>query len=441
VPFLFTWWTGIPLGYDFSVTKLRAIVIGLGSAGDVHPNVGLALALRQRGADVLFAAPEVFRQLAERTRLEFYGIGTREEFEEALRDPDLWHPTRSFQLVARKLIVPAMRPIYDLIAKNFVQRQTVVAASGMAFGARIAQEKLGVPLATVHLQPIMFRSSISPGCFGFPDILTALPRPLRPSYFRLADRLIVDRPLIGPVNQFRAELGLSPVKRFFNGWLHSPQLTIGLVPEWFAEPQPDWPPNVSLTGFPLWDESEVRTVSPELEQFLAEGAPPILFTAGSAMLHADDFFKTSVEVCGISGWRGLLVTQFPEQLPPKLPNNVRHFEYIPFSAVLSRTAAIVHHGGIGTTSQAMLAGIPQLIVPFSHDQPDNAVRVRRLGIGDYVLPRAYSTKRVIEKLKRLMRPEIYARCKQTSEMVERDSLQRASELIERLAGSATGAAV
>ena len=150
------------------------------------------------------------------------------------------------------------------------------------------------------------------------------------------------------------------------------------------------------------------------------------------MLHADAFFRTSTEICEATGWRGLLLTQFPEQLPPKLPKNVRHFEYIPFSAVLSRTAAIVHHGGIGTTSQAMLAGIPQLIVPFSHDQPDNAVRVQRLGIGDYVLPRAYSTKRVIEKLNRLMRPETYARCKQTSEMVERDSLQRASQLIERM---------
>ena len=409
-----------------------AIVIGLGSAGDVHPNIGLALALRERGFQVLFIGPEVFKPLAERTGLAFTGVGSEAEYQAALNDPDLWHPVRSFRVVSQRLILPAVRPIFDIIQQNFTPGQTVVAAPSFAFGARIAHEKLGVPLATVHLQPIIFRSAIQPSCFGFPDILAALPPVLRRLYFQIADKLFVDRALVGPVNTFRAELGLAPVYHLFDAWIHSPQLVIGLFPEWFAPPQPDWPANVSLTGFPLWDERDIHTASKELETFLAAGDPPLLFTAGSAMLHAKSFFDVSAEVCRSAGYRGLFLTQFPEQLPSQLPPSVRHFSYIPFSTVLPRVGAIVHHGGIGTASQAIAAGIPQLIVPFSHDQPDNAVRIRRLGIGDFVLPRTYKTRIVVEKLRAFSTPEVKQNCTRTAALITHDSLQRASGLIQEL---------
>lgn len=272
--------------------SLRVIVVGLGSAGDVHPNVGLSLTLRENGSEVLFVGPEIFRPLAERTGLDFIGIGSKDEYYAAIHDPDLWHPVRSFAVVARRLIVPALRPVYEIIEKNFQPGSTVVAASGLAFGARIAQERLGVPLATVHLQPIMLRSAIRPGCFGFPDIVGHLPRPFRSFYFRAADRMFVDRWLTQPVNSFRAELGLRPVRRLFDRWIHSPQLVIGLFPEWYAPHQSDWPPNVSLTDFPLWDESEIHSRSEELEEFLAGGDPPLVFTAGSAMLRRSVFLKS-----------------------------------------------------------------------------------------------------------------------------------------------------
>jgi len=413
---------------------LQAIVVGLGSAGDVHPNVGLALALRKRGHGVILVAPAVFRSLAQRLGLDFFGLLTEDEYYAAIRDPDLWHPVRSFSVVARCLILPGLRVVYDIIEKNFKPGRTVVAASGFVFGARIAQEALGVPLATVHLQPIMLRSAIQPACFGFPDILGHLPRPLRKFYFRAADRVLIDRLLAEQTNAFRAEVGLPPVRRFFDRWFHSPQRVVGLFPDWFAPPAPDWPPNVALTGFPLWDERDLRSPSPELEEFLAAGDPPLVFTAGSAMVQAKQFFHVSAEVCRAAGRRGLLLTQFPEQLPATLPNGVRHFDYVPFSMVLPRCAALIHHGGIGTTAQAIAAGLPQLVVPTSHDQPDNAVRIRRLGIGDFVLPRAYTKARVIEKLDRLMSPAVKDNCqRRATDLAGSQSLEKAAGLIEELA--------
>lgn len=410
----------------------QAIVVALGSAGDVHPSVGLALGLRRRGMNVLLVVPQVFRPLAERLGFDAIGIGTEEDYLAALRDPDLWHPYRSYKFVASRLLLPAMRPVYDIIAKHAIPGETVITAPSLAFGARIAQEKLGMPLATIHLQPLLFRSAMDPACFGFPDLLGRLPRQLRPLYYRAADRFIVDPPIVGPVNEFRAELGLEPVRRLFDSWSHSPQLVIGLFPDWFAPLQPDWPANVSLTGFPLWDEGEIRAPSPELEEFLARGDAPLVFTAGSAMLHAQSFFRTAVEVCEAMGKRGILLSQFADQIPAGLPAAVRHFTYVPFSSVFPRSAALVHHGGIGTTAQAIAAGIPQLVVPYSHDQPDNAVRVRRLGIGDFILPARFTKPRVIDKLSDVLNGATKQNCERLAQRVDRGSLDRASEHVEAL---------
>jgi UDP:flavonoid glycosyltransferase YjiC (YdhE family) len=336
--------------------------------------------------------------------------------------------------VARRLILPTVRPVYQIIEKHWEPGRTVVAAPGFAFGARIAQEKLGVPLATVHLQPIMFRSAVQPGCFGFPDILGHLPCPLRRLYLRAADQFLIDPLVADETNSFRLELRLPPVRRLFNGWVHSPQLIIGLFPAWFATPAPDWPSNVVLTGFPLWDESNLRNPSRGLAEFLAAEPPPIVFTAGSAMVQGAQFFQLSAEVCRITGRRALFLTQYSGQLPTSLPNGSCHFDYAPFSAVLPHAAVLVHHGGIGTTAQAIAAGIPQLVVPSTHDQPDNAMRVRRLGLGDFLLPKAYTPSNVEERLRRLMSPEVRKNCqRRAKDLSGSQSLQKGSLLMEELA--------
>jgi len=417
---------------------MNVLVFAPGSSGDVHPNIGLARSLRRRGHDVLLAASAVFAAAARRAGVEFLGLGTEKEYEEALRDPEIWHPYRAFSVVARRLMLPFMRPAYEIIAQRKEPGGTVVVAPATALGARIANEKLGVPLVTAHLQPAMLRSVHEPPVYGFPDIIGHLPRPLRGLYLRAADRFLIDRMLAPEVNAFRAELGLPPVRRLFDGWYHSPQLVIGLFPDWFAPPQPDWPPQVRLTGFPLYDERDSRPTSTGLAEFLAAGEPPIVFAAGSANVQARDFFQVSVEVCRASNRRGLLLTQFPEQLPDSLPEGVRYFEYVPFSEILPRAAGFVHHGGIGTVAQALAAGVPQLVVPFAHDQPDNAARVRRLGVGDMLLPKEYKTNMVRSRLERLLASAaVKENCRRRAQgLAENRALEETCKLIEQLGSDA-----
>jgi UDP:flavonoid glycosyltransferase YjiC (YdhE family) len=288
------------------------------------------------------------------------------------------------------------------------------------------------------LQPSLFRSVHDAPSLPLPRFVDGWPRLgpiLRRSMFALVDRFLIEPALAPGINAFRSELGLPAVQGILKGWVHSPELVIGLFPDWFGVPQPDWPPNFHLTGFPLFDESGLRELPPELEHFLAEGEPPIIFTAGSAMRHAGDQFRMAAEACRRLGRRGILLTKYAEQLPSPLPPGVRHFDYIPFSQVLPRAAAFVHHGGVGTLAQALAAGVPQLITPFNHDQPDNAVRITRLGAGSMLWAKALSAGKLAAQLERILKSkEMAARCRELAQRIDRGrSVAEACNLIESFA--------
>ena len=357
---------------------MKILLAPMGTSGDVDPYMGLGRALRARGHWVTAVANPYFQNLVERAGLDFVPCGDADEYKAKLTHPDFWDPKCSVAFVVREMYLPAMRPLYQTLAALYEPGQTLVAAPTLAIGARLAHDKLGVPLATILLQPTFIRSVVD----ASKGVL--LPRWAPAAYRRLRFRIMdmwLDRFFAGPVNAFRRELGLPPVRRGFYDWLHSPQLQIGLFPDWFGIPQPDWPAVLRLTGFPLYDERGVEPVPTAAQEFLDAGPPPLVFTFGTGMRQAKEVFGESIAVCRAVGRRGILLTRFPEQLPAALAEGVRHFDFLPFGYLLPRTAALVHHGGIGTLAQALAAGIPQLVVPFAYDQPDNAARLVQLGVG------------------------------------------------------------
>ena len=204
------------------------------------------------------------------------------------------------------------------------------------------------------------------------------------------------------MNKWRATLGLAPVSRVFAGWVNSPQCVVGLFPPWFAPPQPDWWPTLHLTGFPLFDEAGQHGLGEELEKFLAEGEAPLVFTPGSANKYAHAFFEAAVDAALRMKRRALLLTPHHHQVPARLPPAVRSIPYAPFSQLLPGCAALVHHGGIGTCAQGLAAGVPQLIMPMGFDQPDNATRLHRIGVGTWLLPHRFTAARVAGVLNGLL---------------------------------------
>ncbi|MGH7179725.1 MAG: glycosyltransferase, partial [Tepidisphaeraceae bacterium] len=310
----------------------------------------------------------------------------------------------------------------------------VVVCSTLSLGARVAQDKLGFPMASAHLAPSAFRSvhepPRAPGLF----MPKWLPMWVKEKIWEGGDRWFID-PLIAPaLNKFRAEKGLPPVKDVLKDWWHSPDRVIGLFPEWFAQVQPDWPPQTRLTGFPQFDESDVEALPDELESFLRAGDAPIAFTPGSAMVQGREFFRAAAGACRRLNRRGLLLSRFPEQIPTELPSGVIHVHYAPFSQLLPRVAALVHHGGAGTTAQALRAGVPQVITPMAHDQLDNCLRVRRLGVGEEIHPRRLGAGILARKLSRLLDdPAVRHRCRQVaSKFAGHDPLAETCDIIQAL---------
>jgi UDP:flavonoid glycosyltransferase YjiC (YdhE family) len=289
-------------------------------------------------------------------------------------------------------------------------------------------------VATLLLQPGLLPSVCAPPVMPALPLPPWTPRWAGHIYWRMVDAagdLLIGREL----NRVRDSLGLPPVRRIFRWWL-SPQLVIGMFPEWYAAPQADWPPQLRLAGFPCFDGAASAGLPADLVEFCRAAAPPIAFTLGTGMMHAAEFFHAAVEACGMLGRRGILLTRHAHQLPTPLPRDVRHVAFAPFQELLPLCAAVVHHGGVGTVARALAAGTPQLVLPLAWDQPDNAARVRKLGAGSSLGPRHRSAVRLAAALAEQLKSEAQARCRALSARFrDEDALERATVWLEELHSS------
>src|SRR5208282_3354355 len=276
----------------------------------------------------------------------------------------------------------------------------------------IVAEVSGIPWASYVLAPLSFFSAFDP------PVLPPYPRLARADkvagFGRVIKRLarFTTRKWSEPIYDLRRELGLlRGANPIFNA-KHSPNLVLALFSRVLGVEQKDWPPNTLITGFCFYDsDAGNAALPPHLEKFVSAGEPPVVFTLGSAaVLAAGDFYEVSARAAIKLGIRAvLLIGTDPRNRPHlALPSSICVAEYAPYSALFSRSALIVHQGGVGTTAQCLRAGKPMLIMPYSHDQPDNARRVRRLKVAR-VIQRAYFTPvRVARKLKAMLEQPRYA---------------------------------
>lgn len=424
---------------------MRVLMLAHGSGGDVYPQIAVGRALAGRGHEVSLVTNPYFESAVRSAGLTFIATGTEAEGRAAIDNPELWQRGKGIRVLFDG-VLRAMPETYSIVRDwRRPGEAEVVVANILSFGARLAQEKLGVPLVSLHLQPLVIRSLYEQPGVVTPESWRPLLKPLRALLTAALDRWVFDPAITPRLNAFRATLGLPPVRRIFKDWVHSPQCVVCLFPDWYGRPQPDWPPQVKLTGFPLFDlgGGDDEPLGPALVRFLEEGAPPVVFTAGTAQLFASRFFAVSAEACRRSGRRGLLLTRFAEQIPPGLPPGVMHAPFAPFGRLLPRAAALVHHGGIGTASQALAAGIPQLVVPANFDQPDNAARLRRLGVAESLREKDYREDIVTAALARLTgSPAVRTACADAARRIAEagDPLPEVCRLIEQTAAGLSPAA-
>ena len=366
----------------------RVALVAFGSAGDVHPLLAVGRHLQRRGHEVRVLTNPAFAAAVALAGLALLPVGTLEDYRRTVAHPKLWHPIDGFGVMWRYLLRPALEPTYRALAQLSDRERWIVLASPVAMGARIAQEKLGLPLDSLYTAATMLRTVHDPMTLAQWRMPRWLPRHARALAWRLLDRSRLQPLVLPDLERLRAGLGLPPIHAsVFGQWMHSPMAGVALFPSWFAPRAPDWPTQVVHSGFPLYDEGEGAAMPERLLSFLDAGPPPVVFMPGTAAQGDPAFYAAAINACARSGQRGVLLGQVPSGIASALAPTIYAERYVPFAQLLPLARALVYHGGVGSCAQALRAGIPQLIVPQAYDQFDNAMRIERLGVGT-VLSRA-----------------------------------------------------
>ena len=390
----------------------------VGSLGDLFPFLAVGQVLRRRGHRVTIAAHAIHQLPVEQAGLRFADAsGIPEPEDRAAFTAEAFHPWRGPRFVVHDFAAIDVAASYAKLAPICADADVLVTTT-LAFAGQILGEQLSAAgrlrWFSAVLAPAGFLSAGDPPATG----LTLLDRFLRGSpqrgqwVQRIGERLT--RPWTAPVRLFRRQLGLAPVSERgdpFHRGQHAVDGVLAVFSPLLGAPQPDWPKNVHVTGFARYAQPSV--VDTALADFLDAGPPPMVFTLGSTAVHAGlDFLRESLEAVRQLGQRAVLLTGSPEmrsQLPQQLPATIHAVEYADHSSLFPRASVVIHHGGIGTSAEALRAGRPVLVVPHGFDQPDNAARLHRLGVAEILPARRYRASRAAPLLNQLLQQPEYLR--------------------------------
>ncbi|VTS06344.1 glycosyltransferase [Tuwongella immobilis] len=409
-------------------TRMARIVLAtFGSFGDLHPYIAVALELQRRGHTPVVATSPAYRAKVESLGLEFAPVRPD------LPDPSeygpflkrMMHPSKGTQRLMTEFFLPQL-------ANSFAD--TLAAANGadllighpITFTVRLVAESRGIPWISSVLAPISFLSAYDPPAVPVIPGLAEW-RFLGPWFFRgffdFAKR--ATHAWGAPWHALRAELGLPPIREnpLFDAQ-HSPHRVLAMFSQHYAAPQVDWPTQTHVTGFPWYDRNANDALPDDVRDFLDAGDPPLVFTLGTAaVFDAGSFYVHAMEAARRLKRRAILMIGTDERnRPTQLPDSIRVVEYAPYSQLFPRAAAVIHQGGIGTTAQAMRAGVPMLVVPFAHDQHDNAARIRRLGVGGKLKRSRWSPRAAVAALQPLLHdPAIAQRANELGHRIHEES--------------------
>jgi rhamnosyltransferase subunit B len=366
-------------------SKSELILANVGTFGDAHPFIAIGHAMLARGHTV-----SMFSNLEHRAAIESAGITFIEtnadiDYSACIGNPNFWHPIKGLGVYWRSMLVPSIVPLYQHLQNRQNQGKSVhVVAGPFMLGARLAQLHLGTRLTSAYTAPSMLRTLEAPVCIAHTHWPAYTPRIVLRAVWKALDHYKLEPMARKKLNHICTQLSvaLPPPVSIFDQWMHSPE-GLALFPEWFAPRKADYPGGMQYASFPRYQLDAQEDLSPALRIFLAQGTPPVVVTLGTGMAHASEQFSVLQKALRQTDLRAIFLSKQPSQLPDQPKDSTQFFycDYAPFSKLLPRCAAIVHHGGIGTSAQALAAGIPQLVQSQGHDQFENARCLAALGVG------------------------------------------------------------
>lgn len=427
----------------------RIVLATAGTAGDLNPFIAIALELRARGCHPIIATQKEFEPAITAEGLDFHLVrpGVDDVRRELGLDPAeiiqrATHGSTGLEFAVRRIAMPFLTRAFDDMMAATAGADLVVTHTS-AFAARLAAEKRGLPWMSTALAPFTFMSAYDPPLLSLMPPVRVLRRMTGARSDAALTRVlrVATASWTAKFQQMRARLGLpASANPLFEGQF-SPFGTLALYSPLMGAVQPDFPPGCVMTGFCFHDRrgGADERLSPELEAFLAEGSPPLVFTLGSALpLGPGRFFEVSLAAARALGRRAVLLAG-PQVGRGRIggPAEALITDYAPHSQLFPRASAVIHHGGIGTAAQALRAGKPQLVVPFFADQPDNAMRLAGLGAARALAEGAYRPQAVTRELSLLLRGPYGGRAQDLSARLAREAgAAKAADRIEAMLSGA-----
>jgi rhamnosyltransferase subunit B len=397
----------------------RILLTSWGSFGDVYPYVGLAFALKDCGHHPVLATAEFYRSLIESLGFEFHPMGPMIDPADHATVERVLHPVRGADALIKEILLPSLDADYAALDQA-AQQVDLMVTHPITFAAPIVAQVRRLPWVSTVLAPMSFFSAADVPVLAPAPYLARLDR-FGSWYGRVVSRFARANTIrwMKPVFDLRHRLGLPGGGHpLFEGQFSS-TLTLALFSRVLASPQPDWPPNVVVTGSVFYNGPEL--LQPELEEFLDAGPPPVVFTLGSsAVAAAGRFYDESLYAARRLQVRAVLLTGgFARNVPRDgVGRDTFVVDRAPHQLLFPRAAAVVHPGGAGTLAQALRAGRPMVVVPHAHDQPDNAARAARLGVARTVRQHRYRAGRVARELEQMLSDSrIHARAEEVGAIV------------------------
>ncbi len=365
---------------------MKITIFAAGSRGDIQPCLVLGRGLQEAGYRVCLAAPEDFADFVRPHGLDFFPL--RGDVQEIMAsdtgrkfmETGGSNPLNSIFAV-RKMIRPVvMEMAEDAFAACRDAEAMICLGVFSAFGQAIAAA-LNIPLIHVEPTPLLPTKA-------FPAASWPIQRNWGRHHNYLSGLAMLGvvwlwyRPF---VNEFRRKLGLPPssFSRFFRVMRTAPMIgaySPSVIPH-------QWPASMHVSGYLFLDAQPDWQPSPELQEFLGAGDPPVYIGFGSmAGRHPEKLATLVLEALDRSGQRGILLTGWGGLRTRLVPDSVLVIDSVPHSWLFPRTAAVIHHGGAGTTAEGLRAGVPTIIIPFVLDQPFWGARVKSLGLGPDPIP-------------------------------------------------------
>lgn len=400
----------------------KIVLSTFGSLGDLHPKIALGIELKKRGHEVVFNVMEFYRERIESLGFELAPLRPDVDPDNRELARELMDAKKGTEKIIKELIMPNLQPMYEDMM-SAVEDADLLITGEIVYPAKSVVEMTNMKWISTSVAPISFFSAYDP--FVPPiaqwyEKLRFMPSVFHASFFKIMQATVRD--WYRPYKKFRKKLGLDPNHDPIFNDKYSDLLHLAIFSKVLGKPQPDWHSTTLQTGFCFYDgANDVGKMSDELKEFLDAGEPPIVFTLGSAaVMDARDFFEESAKAALKLNKRAVLIYGIFNE-PPEIidsgkliiDNKEKKFsdilavDYAPFSEIFSRAVCVVHQGGVGTTGQVLRAGVPALIMPYSHDQPDNAARCRRAGVAEIIERDEYNAENAAQKLEQILKDKSY----------------------------------